>query len=308
MTFFVRFRLFFSVGILLTTWGFSQIAQSASLTTLVSVESFSSSSGGCQLGDFDSGSSSSVTSLATCNSPGSHAAALATGSARAVFGDLGIDLGIGNNVSSEADGNIAFSFSSGLVQATSVDFLTVTNGPASGFLRLTFSVPGSLTLTTVQASDSGIGESVIGISLSVNSQGVWSRSVSTSGTTEFGALSTEIPYSFGTTSLAIGFSGIGRCPAAQAGNAGPSGVSGFECVARANFFGSAFVTGLDVLDFNQTLFPDAIVTAESGFNYQAGFSHTPTIPEPSTILLWGTGLAGLIGWRVKTPNMCRKRG
>ncbi|MCA9469950.1 MAG: PEP-CTERM sorting domain-containing protein [Nitrospira sp.] len=298
--------MFLSFGVWIFLFGNPGLAKSASLFGSVQVESFSSDAGNCQEGGNDSSSSSTVMVSASCQTPGSHASASAVGTARADFGSLGVQLLTSSSTSATHPGSVETSDSFGSAFAQSFDTLTVSNASTSGFLRINFSVFGNLTVVTQGDKVPGvvIGESFTGIGVAVNNNVVWSNSLgSVNGSTFFGTLSPVIPFSFGNTPLNVFFSSTGRCAASRAGDG-----TGFSCQTNASFIGSAVVTGLEVLDLNQNLIPNAIVNSESGFNYQAGFPHTPTIPEPSTILLWGTGLAGLIGWRVKNPNMCRKRG
>ena len=64
-----------------------------------------------------------------------------------------------------------------------------------------------------------------------------------------------------------------------------------SCNAYANFSDTAYVAGLSVLDANGKPVSGAIVSAESGTDYNSVQVPT-TVPEPSTLLLMSTALLG----------------
>jgi hypothetical protein len=70
------------------------------------------------------------------------------------------------------------------------------------------------------------------------------------------------------------------------------------CTAGADFINSAMVGGAVVLDSNGNVVPGATVTSESGFNYNDPIPSGAATPEPASLALFGSGLAGLFAIRL----------
>ena len=67
--------------------------------------------------------------------------------------------------------------------------------------------------------------------------------------------------------------------------------------ATANFANTGRIIGVALLDASGNVIPDRLVTADPGYHYNS--LSTTTVPEPSSVVLVLTGLAGLslVSWK-----------
>ena len=274
-------------------------AHAVTLMTQVDIRSSSTEAGNCQDVDSDNGGGGTVVSSGSCITSGGFAESSAEGAARANFGSLGAEFFSSTAAGTELppDGSLfpaAQTF--GFAQAKSIDTLTITGSTSSGFLDVHFALGGTLDLLTIEP----VGRSSTSVRLQVaGSSDFFIKSLdSFDGASERGDLTFRLPYFGNLANLEISFQAEGFCGNTRAGN-----LTNVGCMTTASFLGSADVIGLDVFDLDGNFVPDAIAISESGFDYQAGFQQPPEIPEPSTMLLFGTGLAGLAAWRFRKQKM-----
>ena len=64
------------------------------------------------------------------------------------------------------------------------------------------------------------------------------------------------------------------------------------CIITNDFFASATFVGAEVLDLQIDPVPGAQLSSDSGFIFMTGFVRV--VPEPTTLLLSGLGIAGLV--------------
>jgi hypothetical protein len=72
---------------------------------------------------------------------------------------------------------------------------------------------------------------------------------------------------------------------------------GDSCTATADFLDPATITGAAVYDSNGDLISNASIVSRSGYSPPA------TTPEPTSVLLFGTGLLGLVGLVRRRPSV-----
>jgi hypothetical protein len=229
-------------------------------------------SGSCTDSNFETSGMGPVTSNLNCSFSPEGVTLTAAAAATADYGVLGVSLG--NAISIIPGGPIAAS-SGGFAQAVSQDALPISNAPLSGFLRITFRLQGHLGLA-VTSPESTLA--LVGGSLSVNNNSIYTRAIhSSAGPSEFGSLIATIPYSDGATGLIITLQFQSSCL--------PLTTVSQHCSVTADFLHTAVVAGTEVLDDNLNVVEGAIITSESGFDYQAG------VP-PAHFLSYPTGVAG----------------
>lgn len=204
--------------------------------------------------------------------------------ARASFGDLGTfasalgscDVLSGPGISCPDEGGTVGA------RATFSDLITISNAPASGSLVFAFKTDGSDMLTCLNgslcapilpgtdlvATGGSNGEQIFALANGTNSLNIPFVFQSSDGTASFGV-------EFTLTSA-------GGCS-----TLGTFGVS-LTCTAVANFFDTAAVTGVTVLDANGNPISGATITTASGVNY-----NNVTVPEPGTLTLLSSALFGL---------------
>ncbi len=71
----------------------------------------------------------------------------------------------------------------------------------------------------------------------------------------------------------------------------------------SDFTDTAFISTIHAFDINGNELTDFTVTSESGFDYPTGPLNAT--PEPNTLLLWATAMAGLgpaARWRRRRQN------
>ena len=280
--------------------GQSSNVEAASLTTLVSVRSVSGGTGPCDSTDFDQATAGTSISVDGCGtiSPNGPFNSDTAGSARASFGSLGVDISTGISIGSTTLLGLPLGvyFAEGSARATSLDRITIDSGPSSGFLAIGFDLDGTLNFFEEgpQSARGSFASIFLDVSSSIN--GPYFEHIGRTGPPQSGELTFLLPYDGGFADLEITLLGQSACGRFD----GIGAPTAFKCMTSANYFTSATVIGLDVLDSNKNPVANAQVTSESGFDYQAGVSEPPVsnpIPEPGTVLLLGTGLVGLIAWR-----------
>jgi len=214
---------------------------------------------------------------ASCSNPAYGDVATASGNlAAGTFGVL-TTVNPPNNLlgsGSSALVTIAYNFAVGGTQSGTADF----NLSLSGLLNQTW------TGCTDPKNECGFATAELGFS---NSETLIAGGVPqpqalfqlTSGTTD---LTVETSISNGLTQLFLSLEADADC-----------GGNFNSCSTSADFLDPAAITGASVYDSNGNLVSGASLLSDSGFNPNAGAA-IPT-PEPSSVLLVGAGLLGLIG-------------
>ena len=196
------------------------------------------------------------------------------------------ELGISSGIRAVSDGTAAGD--SILAIAYARDKLYITGAPTDGYLLVLASVQGySLTSSTV-ANTSGSSSSVLAESLFEVSTG---NSLACSATNViFGACGPPpsipgltqlyVPYTLaadGTTLFSISLENYDVCQ-----------TYGVASCSAQSFFSDATVNGIAVTDTTGRAVPSAAVTSLAGIDYETPVAVTP---EPSSLLLLGTGIA-----------------
>jgi hypothetical protein len=168
------------------------------------------------------------------------------------------------------------------------DTFNITGGPASGFLDLSVVADGTGEVTCIgpqaaAACASSFGYAQLGAGNPVFFNGIREQGIGLSP---------------GTNDINVWFPFAAVDGVAQVTN-GLSLLTGIQCYvadntscsAYVNFSDTAYVAGLSVLDANGNPVSGAIVTAESGTDYN-GIQVPAPVPEPSTLLLMSTAFLG----------------
>lgn len=251
-----------------------------SLTTSVVI---SGNGGQTVCGQLDSSASSLSTSCGGTFTiiPGDSASFTGSAQARAMFGDLGTAATLEGSCA-VADPSIvncqAFAGSSGFANAGFVDRVTVSNAPSSGFLALSFTTSGFN-----QVACNGLDACSVATTWYSTGNG---QTYLPNGTSTY---TIDYGYSDGSGLVQLFLESDVAC---QAGDT-------FSCGAISNFIDTLQVTGLSVLDANGNPVEGAIITADSGTDYNALTLAPVPASEPSSLMMLGVGLLGLAGVTLK---------
>ena len=170
-------------------------------------------------------------------------------------------------------------------QLTYVNTVRVPTGPttmvglSAGNIIYTLSVDGAETFTGTGGTGGaelliGPGESFVG---SAGSYLFLPTGLST--------VQISTPVSGGTSAFSFTLADAVRCPSYTALQVS----MGESCTATVDFLDPAMITAASVYDVNGNLIPNATIVSQSGYSPPAA------TPEPASIFLCSTGLAGLAG-------------
>jgi len=170
--------------------------------------------------------------------------------------------------------------SSGSTRANFTDVLTISNGPVSGILQFEFDLENTTSFDVVPGNSySSVAQAYVLLNLSVNkvlhqaNTPPYKVITSLSGTTQTGSLVFNLDYSGGQTTLGIQMIGVAVC--GYGINRGSE-----HCDISVDYLGT--LLGTTVFDSDMKIVPDAVVTAESGFDYQSwaiGDSDDDGVPD-----------------------------
>lgn len=160
------------------------------------------------------------------------------------------------------------------------DTFTIAGGPASGFLDFALSTSGSSDVICVDTTSIGCNPFGPAFTLlRINNGSV--INVQLPNGVDF--LDAIVPYSNSAATLDVDLETEVICGAPS------SLVNGSTtCTAESNFFDTAKVTGVTILDANHGLVAGAIATSASGTDYNN--VSTTAVPEPSSVILFGIAL------------------
>jgi PEP-CTERM motif len=274
---FLRLMAFVLGGLVLTSSSFGDPIIPATYTASTSIPGAGAS---------QTGSSTQSVVLDTSGLFSPNPFGRSTGAAVAGPNDLGVyGLAAGSADLTNPGGGSAQSI------ATFSDTLAV-SGPSTGFLDVTEDIEGD-SIDLNFGSGSSLTETFLRLFANQGNACVNSisngDSIAGCGILEDGPNNTFLlPYTLasnGTTTFGGEFFTFDNCSAAAA--------SGFNsCFGQASFLDTAQIVSITVEDSNGNLVPGATVTSLSGVDYSLPVQPTAT-PEPSTLVLLGTGLAGM---------------
>jgi hypothetical protein len=209
------------------------------------------------------------------------------GHAQAGSGSLHADatanyLGVTPNPNQNAYGGFSYA------NAELTDTLTLAGAPQSGFLRFSFVLDGTLTLT--EDFDAGAAASAY---LFANGSTVLSFAGNLGIVSGSNVL--DIPYYSLTPAIDIVLITQSQC---EYGGAGPKPGN---CFASADFSNTATIVGLGIADSNHQLVSGATITASSGYAYPVLGSSG--VPEPSSLIPAGFAVAVLMLLRRRSLAM-----
>jgi hypothetical protein len=173
-----------------------------------------------------------------------------------------------------------------LASATFNDQLTVSGGPANGYLDFNVQTSGTAFTTCVGPDAAVCGSSSAGGRVSVAGSGVLIDGVGTAGVVVGnGVTSLDVRFPYSNDSGFVQFS-LGtemRCFASNL----------TSCSQTANYFDTLRVTGVGVLDTLGNPVQGATFTAESGTDY----NKISAVPLPATGWLYLSAISALAGLR-----------
>ena len=273
-----RHTIFASLFGVLTNFANGAIA--ASLNTTVQVQT---GPGTCT----GTGTGTDAASL-ECGFVGPDRRVSASGYARADYGSLGVQILAGFENQGSPGQNVGGQVGTGgLVSAGFLDTIFVDAGPTTGFLQLVFEVDGTFNVDVVaQSATSPVLTAYTAVGISVNGNSFYSKTLFDDGSiSKFGNLVYDVPYSSGNLNLNVEFRGTYSC-----GGANNKGAE--SCDISSDFLNSAIIAGVNVFDADMNEIADAVLSSQSGFDYQAGYD-VSAVPVPAALPLFLSGLAAL---------------
>jgi hypothetical protein len=169
------------------------------------------------------------------------------------------------------------------------DGITITNAPASGVLDFTLSTSGTGSVICTGPD----------LTICSNSSAATVLNTATTEILDGGQQSTSLPNGVSFHTLAIPFISSNGSAFVDLSLGLTSFVScsadnTTDCNATTNFIDTAQITGVQVLDGNGSVDPNALLSSQSGTNYNSLVGTTST-PEPSTLSLLAVALIALVG-------------